>query len=84
MVVVKRDTSVAAELALLRMLLHSSADRIAEHRRQLGRQRTQVRKLQRSERDASTALARLAEIEAGLSQWEAERDHLQAELDALV
>ena len=84
MVVVTRETPVAAELALVRMLIHSSAIRIAEHRRQLGRQRAYVRKLQRSESDASKALARLAEIEAGLSQCLAEREHLQAELDALV
>ena len=79
-----REIPAAAELALVRMLIHSSAIRIAEHRRQLRRQRTYVRKLQRSESDATKALARLAEIEAGLSQCLAEREHLQAELDALV
>ena len=82
MAVMKRDL-LAAEIALVRMLLRQCGTQIGELRRQLRRQRTYVWRLLRSQSDTAMARARFAEIEAGLRRCEAERDRLRVELVAL-
>ena len=79
----KADITVAAEVALVRMLLHNTVNRMAEHRRELRRQRAYVEKLEHSLCDTSAALVKQAEIEAGLAQSEFERNQLRAELEIL-
>jgi len=78
----KRDL-LAAEIALVRMLLRQCGTQIGELRRQLRRQRTYVWRLLRSQSDTAMARARFAEIEVGLRRCEAERSRLRVELAAL-